>query len=155
MRVPSRFLLTIGLLVCSGLAISLLAFYGCGTSGPSASGVVRLDGQLLPTGWIKFIPQAGTSGPDAGAVIDEGQYRIEKGLQVGEYRVEIQGTRKNPRKKVRDAFSFDSRLVPEEVAVVPSEYNQNSRLTRRVDSGTNTFNFDLEESKGKQAKTGK
>jgi hypothetical protein len=146
---PFRTRLGIGLLTLAGLTLGLLAFYLYGTSTPTASGTVRLDGQPLPTGRIRFVPLVGTPGPDAGAAIEEGKYRVVKGLQVGEYRVEIEGTRKSPKKKVADPFQFGSRRVPEEVEVIPPEYNQQSKIIRKVDRGTNTFDFELEEAKGK------
>src|SRR5262245_24818007 len=91
--------LAIGLPLLSGL---LLLFFGCSQSEPSVSGTVRLDGQPLPEGWIRFVPDAGTSGPDGGAAIREGKYGIPKGLTAGKYKVEIQGMRTVPTKKMRD-----------------------------------------------------
>ncbi len=155
MRLPFHSRLGVGLLTVAGLSLALLAVYLFGASTPTASGTVRLDGQLLPTGRIRFVPLAGTHGPDAGAAIEDGKYRIAKGLQVGEYRVEIEGTRQSSKKKVADPFQFGSRRIPEEVEVIPPEYNQNSKLTRKVDRGTNTFDFDVEEAKSKGAKGGK
>ena len=78
----------------SCLAAGLLLLAGCSKPKPTVTGVVRLDGELLPTGWIKFVPIADTPGPDAGAEIEEGQYQIEKGLREGVYRVEIRATRR-------------------------------------------------------------
>src|SRR5947209_7208985 len=107
-----------GLLVLCGV---LLVFAGV-PSGPTVTGIVRLEGQPLPTGRIKFVPLPGTPGPDAGATIEEGKYRIEKGLMAGEYRVEIQGTRKIPRLV---HAPFPGQLVPDEVPVVAADYNEN------------------------------
>src|SRR5262249_38854954 len=58
-------------------------------SGPTVSGVVRLDGDTLEKGAIRFVPVEGTAGSDGGAVIREGKYNIAKVLKVGKYRVEI------------------------------------------------------------------
>src|SRR5262249_43545093 len=62
----------------------------------TVSGMVRLGGQPLPTGSIQFIPVDGTAGSDTGAVIEEGKYRIPKGLRAGKYKIEIRGLRPRP-----------------------------------------------------------
>jgi hypothetical protein len=139
-----------GLLVLAGLLLLALAW----PSEPTAAGTVRLNGEPLPMGRIRFLPRAG-AGPDAGAAIEEGKYQIAKGLQVGEYRVEIEGIRKSSTKKVRNPYSLGEQLVPDQVQVVAPEYNQNSKLTRVIKTGANALDFDVEEAKGKGAKTGK
>jgi hypothetical protein len=131
------------------LAASVVLCFGCAKSGPTVTGTVRLDGALLPTGSIRFIPIENTPGPDAGAAINEGNYKIEKGLAVGKYRVEIQSFR--PRK---DGTKPRDPLIPpdadEKEAAVAREYNLESKLTREVIPGPNTFDFDV-----KGTKTGK
>jgi hypothetical protein len=77
---------------------------------------------------------------------------VEQGLTVGEYRVEIQGTRKTT-KKIQPPFPGDP--VPDEVPVVAAEYDANSKLTSRIHAGANTINFDVEGIKGKGSKTRK
>src|SRR5262245_39504348 len=78
-----------GLLVLAGL----LLLAGGLKSGPSVRGKVLLDGEPLPRGSIRFVPVKGTTGSDAGSAIHQGEYRIEKDLAGGKYRVEIQSTR--------------------------------------------------------------
>jgi hypothetical protein len=135
----------IGLLLLAGVLLVIAAL----PSGPTVTGIVRLDGQPMPTGRIKFVPLPGTQGPDAGATIEEGKYRIEKGLTGGEYRVEIQGTRKTTR---RVNAPFPGELVPDEVPLVAAEYNDNSKLTSRVNAGANTLDFEVEALKSKGAR---
>src|SRR5262249_16927788 len=79
-----------------------LVVSGCSKNEPTVTGTVLLNGQPLPKGSIRFIPIPPTTGSDAGAAIQEGTgtYRIEKGLTVGKYKVEIRGIRLNPEKKV-------------------------------------------------------
>src|SRR5689334_21251790 len=89
------------LLLC-GLAACSLLFCGCGKPEPSVVGAVLLDGEPLPSGRIRFVPVEGTSGPDAGAVIEDGKYTVGKGLRVGKYRVEIHGVKESTVRKVRD-----------------------------------------------------
>jgi hypothetical protein len=135
------------------LVLGLLFFWGCGGSGPSISGTVRVDGQPLARGWIKFIPLADTPGPDAGATIEEGKYRITKGLRPGDYRIEIQGTRRTPKKVLHPMNP--AQMIQDEVAVVAAEFNQNSTLTRTVKPGTNAMDFDVKGLASKGARPGK
>jgi hypothetical protein len=81
-------------------------------------------------------------GPGGGSPIAEGKYQIAKGLTIGRYRVEIQGTRKTG-KKIRDPI-FRSDLVDEEVDVVPEKYYKNSILIKEVHAGAQTIDFPLE-----------
>src|SRR5215510_3955324 len=53
-----------------------LLLSGCASSDVSISGTVKLDGKPLADGDIQFIPTPGTSGPDAGAVITDGKYKV-------------------------------------------------------------------------------
>ena len=124
------------------LAITLaVSVRGCGTSGPAVSGTVSVDGELLTSGSIRFVPLADTPGSDAGASIAKGKYRIPKGLTVGIYAVEIQGTGKHPERMVLEPMGID--WIPDEVQVVPPEYHRNSKLTHTVELGQNTLDFKL------------
>jgi hypothetical protein len=124
---------------CLGAGLLLAA--GCWSSAPSVEGTIRVEGEPLPKGSIDFLPVEGTTGSGGGVAIQEGKYRIEKGLTVGKYRVEIQGTRRIPGKKV--AHPLDFSLIDAEEAIVPPEYNRNSTLIREVGPGRNAFDFDL------------
>src|SRR5262245_59184815 len=98
-KAPLRGWLTIGLLLLSGLLLIVAA----APSSPTVTGTVKVDGAPLVKGSIEFIPvddngAIADHAPGGGATIQEGTYRIEKGLAVGRYRVEIQGTRKTPQK---------------------------------------------------------
>jgi hypothetical protein len=137
---------------CLLLLVGAMLVYAGIPSKPTAAGIVRLDGQPMLTGRIRFVPLPGTSGPDAGATVEEGKYRVEKGLTVGEYRVEIQGTRKT-NKMVQPPFPGE--WVPEEVPTVAAEYDANSKLTARIHAGANTIDFEVEGVKGKGSKTRK
>jgi hypothetical protein len=128
---------------CFALGLLLLLF-GCSQSEPSVSGTVRLDGQPLPKGWIRFVPDEGTTGPDGGARIREGRYSIPQGLAAGKYKVEIQGMRIVPNKKMRD--SVFGNLVDAEESIVFAE----SPGPRLVSSGGNTHDFELKEARKRQ-----
>jgi hypothetical protein len=105
------------------------------------SGTVKLDGQRLAEGDIQFIPIEGTSGPDAGAVIKDGKYKVaQKGLAGGKYRVSISGYKQSG-KLVQDPLIGPP--VKEIVQIVPKEYHgENSKLVREITRGTNTLDFD-------------
>ena len=129
-----------GLAACS-LLIAGWLIWGWLKAGPSVSGTVRLDGEPLASGSIRFVPVDNTPGPDVGAVIDEGEYRVDKGLAVGTYRVEIQGTEKVPR-KIRIPI-MPVYFIEDEVAAVPPEYNTKSGLVCMIKPGANSYDFDL------------
>jgi hypothetical protein len=134
------------------LCVLLLVAAGV-RSGPTVTGVVRLDGELVPTGWIKFVPIAGTPGPDAGAAIEEGQYQIDKNLREGEYRVEIQATQTMPQ-TVFDPAGPGARVHNQKL-LVPPEFNQNSKLIERVNAGSNHINFEVKGFENKAARKDK
>jgi hypothetical protein len=146
-RTPLLIWSAVGLL----LVCAVLVYAGM-LSTPTVGGIVRLDGQPMVTGRINFIPLPGTSGPDAGTTIEEGKYRVEKGLTVGEYLVRIQGTRQTT-KRVQPPFPGDT--VWDEVPVVAAEFDEKSKLTARVQAGANTIDFNVEGIKGKGAKNRK
>jgi hypothetical protein len=126
---------------------------GCGEpSGPqrfAIQGSVRLDGQALPSGMIRFIPADGNHGTAAAAPIQNGHYEMSTadGPIEGTHRVEIEAT---------DYLGFP---VDDEAAFaaaankrarlpknpVPDTYNRQSTLVAEITAtGTREFNFDLE-----------
>jgi len=75
-------------------AVLLLLFAGCAPDGPQraeVSGTVKFNGELIPEGSINFFPTDGTKGPEAGAVITNGKFRIARadGPVVGKHTVEL------------------------------------------------------------------
>lgn len=124
------------------LGAGLLLLFGCGKSEPSVVGTVFLDGDPLPSGRIRFVPVEGTPGPDAGAVIEEGEYSVTRGLTAGQYRVEIHGNKESILRKERDPLT-PTLLIPAEDEAIPPEYNVKSQLIRTVQAGSNTLDFDL------------
>jgi hypothetical protein len=127
-----------------GYAAGLLLLCGCAGCAPSISGTVKLNGEPLADGDIQFIPIEGTPGPDAGAVIKDGKYKVvQKGLAGGKYRVSIRGYKQSG-KLVPDPLSGPP--VKETVQIVPREYHgEKSKLVREITRGTNPpLDFDLE-----------
>jgi hypothetical protein len=114
-------------------------------SGPTVTGTVRVDGDPLKKGSIRFVPVEGTRGGDAGATIRDGKYRIPKGLTVGKYKVEIQGWRVVPGKPAREPV-FGTLTDAVEVIV----FEESSQIVREVGPGRNTLDFDLKEARKRQ-----
>jgi hypothetical protein len=131
----------IGLLVATGMLAA-----GCGSDQPTVvpvDGVVRIDGQPLRTGTVRFIPAAGRSA--RGQIQSDGSFRLgtyreADGAQVGMSRVAI------------TAFEVPAGNVnpdvdrPRSKSLIPLRYNStaNSGLTFEVKpSGTNHAEFDL------------
>ena len=78
-------------LTLAGLCLSLV---GCGQQGPprvAVSGTVMLDGELLPSGTIHFVP-TGQQGPLVAATVEDGYFELpeEVGPLAGESSVDIQ-----------------------------------------------------------------
>jgi hypothetical protein len=121
----------------------LLLLCGCAGSEPSISGTVKLGGKPLAEGDIQFIPIEGTSGPDAGAEIRDGKYKVvQKGLAGGKYRVSIRGYKQSG-KWVQDPLIGPP--VKEIVQIVPEKYHgEKSTLVREITRGANPLDFELE-----------
>jgi hypothetical protein len=110
-------------------------------SGPTLTGTVLWNGQLLSKGSIALAPIEGTDGPGGGGSISDGKYEVRRGLQPGKYRVEIRSTITLDR-QVRNA-PIPSELVNEEASLIPEQYNSKSTLIREVKPGANVWNFEL------------
>src|SRR5262245_39232003 len=76
----------------------LLAFAGCSTYDGFArvpvKGQVKLDGQPLAEGVIRFIPDKALAGQTVQAVVQNGEYQLDRttGPVAGKHRVEIEAT---------------------------------------------------------------
>ena len=130
------------LVLLIGLASCHLLGCGAGAPGPeraSVSGTVTVDGTPLANGSVRFVPIEGTTGPVAGATVENGKYSVAhaNGPVVGTNRVEIEGVRLTG-KKVPGPMG---RLIDENVAAVPAQYNTQSTLVRQVKPGKNVFDF--------------
>ncbi len=134
-----------------GMLMGLVVLCGCGQSGPrraEVAGSVKLNGQDVIEGAIQFIPIEGTKGPSAGAPIKDGKYHIARtgGVVVGKNRVELRATRKTG-KKVQDPTAKPGTLVEEVGESFPGEYNIDSKMSRDVQEGSNTLDFEIQTKK--------
>ena len=131
-----------------GVALALLFLSsGCGGEAVgeirgSVKGKVTLDGQPVKQGSIRFFPTGGTTGPDAGGHITNGEYKIDldKGVAIGKNRVEIRAN-KPTGKKVK-ALMNDT-MVDEMEEAIPEQFNTKSKLVKSVDKGENEIDFPL------------
>jgi len=135
------------------LCLGLMALSGCRESGnASVHGMVKYQGEPLPTGTIRFFPDAGGR-PAVGQIQPDGSYRLGTkvpgdGAAPGAYSIAIEAIKTTA---VGDA----PKSLEEEIARGPSrskvEYllppkygsKQTSELQKTVESGDNEINFDL------------
>jgi hypothetical protein len=127
-------------------AIILAALASCGDSQArqEITGAVKLKGQPVPDGVIRFEPLENQPTGE-GAQIVNGVYRIpkDKGLIPGKYRVAIYAG--DGRSGAGDA-SPDSPFAGQKPGKerVPPEYNEKSKVVKEVTKGgPNQFDFDI------------
>ncbi|MEQ8634642.1 hypothetical protein [Gimesia maris] len=135
------------------LFVLSLLLVGCGSkqdfSRAAVRGIVKLDGDPLPEGVIRFIPSEDNKGPQASVTIHNGIFSIGKdfGPLVGTNRIEIISTDDG-------GFAPDDEQALEKmkaagikrikVVTIPPEYNRHSTLTESITAeGENELVFEL------------
>ncbi len=149
---PRFFLLAVGLAAVAA---------GCGDSDGlsrhSVSGVITLDGQPLPKGWIEFRPQAEGAVTASASLVKDGHYTIPRreGLVPGGYDVAISAREQASEEPPSQTKALQRLRSPKSGALIaspirfakeliPARYNQQTTLTALVKEGeTNTFNFTM------------
>ena len=109
----------------------------------SITGEVKLDGNPLEQGLIRFFPLESTEGSITSGEIIQGRYHIsgKAGPAIGWNRVEINGTRRTGRMTPKP---FPQRGTMEEtVEAVAPTFNSESVLTYEVKLGNNTADFEV------------
>jgi hypothetical protein len=127
-------------LVAVTAALLVVCLTGCRPQ--TVEGVVTLDGQPLPDGYIAFVPETGTKGPGAGARIEGGKFAVDDANKLfeGVYRVEITAKGETRVKTVDGS----GRRRNAEGQILPARYNTKSTLTAEVKrKQANEFSFDL------------
>lgn len=122
----------------------VLACVGCGYRNDNLAtitGEVKLDGQPLEQGTIRFLPSEGVAGSIASGAIVKGQYRLSgrAGPAIGWNRVELNGTRKTGR-MIEKPFPQHG-TVEEMVEAIPPQFNTTSTIKFEVKRGENTADF--------------
>ena len=132
------------------IVVLLLALAaGCSSAVPTGnvSGEVKLDGQPLKEGLIRFVPADGKSAYSEFPISD-GKYTAV--VPQGDARVEITADRVVRREKMYD--TPDSPLVDVKEEMIPEKYNTASELKYTVTAGPQTKNFELEGAKPTKGK---
>jgi hypothetical protein len=128
--------------VLATILLSVLAA-GCGggpakPSYPSArlEGTVKVEGELLRTGTVQFVPPQGSTASVIEAPIKDGRYIAEK-VPVGKVRVLFTAVRETGRADTKST----SQPVPEVVNIIPDRYRDGLEIEVKADSSSQ--NFDL------------
>lgn len=134
------------LLACCWIFASVA---GCGSSNLAAvSGKVTYDGEPVAEGEIRFIPTSqGKDMPGmSGGKIVNGEYSIpsDKGVPVGNCRVEISARKKTGKQIEAVMPAPPGSMIDETISYIPREYNTASTLTFDVQPGSNSRDFLLE-----------
>ncbi|WP_417383537.1 hypothetical protein [Gimesia sp.] len=136
------------LLLLSSVVLGL-TFSGCSSSEPGperviVTGNVTFDGKPVSQGEIWFIPAAGREAPQAGAIIKEGQYRVENkgGVPIGACQVKITADR--PKEDVKIVADGGPEEIPT-TQYLPARFNDKTELTVEIESSSEpvTKDFDL------------
>jgi hypothetical protein len=123
------------------LAFPFLLLAGCsGGSEGTVSGEVKVDGQPLKKGQIKFVPADGKS-PGVDADVTEGKYTAK--VPPGNVKVEIRGNKVVG--KIR--MAPESPEVEQIEELVAKEYNDQTTLTMTVQKGSQEKNFEVKSRK--------
>lgn len=140
-------------------AVAMLAFGGCGTSGPRlhpATGTVTLDGVPLVDATVSFVPAAGR--PSDGKTDGSGKYTImtngQAGMPSGACKVTVSKFTSQGEMPAMAPSPDDMRKMYEkkkkgevEKGAVPAKYGRadTSGLSADVtaDAAKNVFNFEL------------
>ena len=127
-------------------SLACVVSFTCAGCGPSSdvdkvvvTGRVTLDGQPIPNGEIRFIPDAGTNGPISGGPIKDGVYKAagRGGVPIGEHVVEIRAYRASggPQAAANEGGPAEQYL--------PANYNDQTTLRATIDPSTETQDFEL------------
>ena len=120
----------------SSFVLGLVILAGCGSSEGTISGEVKVDGQPLKDGTIKFVPSDGKSSP-VDAPIKEGKYKAT--LPPGEVKVEIRGNKVVGKIKMMP----ESPEVDKVEELVNEKFNTKSDIKMTIQSGSQEKHFDV------------
>jgi hypothetical protein len=125
------------LLAIAPLCSLLVGCGGTGNNNGVASGEVRIDGALVPRGYITFTPTAKDHGPVVGAPIEDGKYRCDR-VPVGKLTVTFVAEAAEPT-TVYDITTKIEHKIPK--SILPPAYS--GGLPVEITAGENRRDFDL------------
>ncbi len=127
---------------CGGvLLVILLALAGCGdASMADVSGTVKVDGNPLEDGAIRFFPEDSKT-QTTGGFVKGGRYSVK--VPVSVMKVSISAPKVVSWKKLYN--TPDSPKMPVTVEVLPAKYSDERQTELRLDvkPGTNQKDYDL------------
>lgn len=137
------------------LTLLLVAFAGCGESGPTrgdVQGAVTVGGEPIEEGAIVFTPVEGVEGAPMQYKITDGSYvSSEKGVPIGKNSVYISGVKATG----KQSFNFVTGEMSDDfMEIVPAKYNEKTTLEVEVKEGENTFDFELDGKPGRKDDSG-
>lgn len=137
---PNVLRLTLAVTVAPMLAV----LCGCDAQTAPVSGTVTLRGRPVGPGTVIFLPTAGGARSAVGTFASDGRYQLSTfepndGALLGSHRVIIQA-----RSPSESAFG-DEEIVDSRIPLLYAD-PQASGVTARVKPGSNTIDFDLNDS---------
>jgi hypothetical protein len=144
--------LSLAVLACAALGLAV----GCAGSSDdlpreAVSGTVTLDGQLLPSGSISFMPSdssgAGVTTTGGGGTITSGKFSIarETGLVPGSYNVAIYASEESAGRTKPQQVGGGSKPAERAKELIPAKYNTSTELKAEIKKGGgNALTFTLE-----------
>lgn len=122
------------------ICVILLAVAGCGDKVPyphaTVTGMVTVDGQPVPQGYVTFSPMSGGQGPVTGGKIWQGSYRCEQ-VAAGQSKVTFVAEAEEMHTFI-DALGAQ-RQIP--LSILPPRYLMGIDIT--VETGEVAMDFDL------------
>ena len=116
-----------------------LAFAGCNQGPPTGTikGTVKLEGEPVDGGIIRFVPADGNSQP-ADSPLVSGAYSVT--MPLGEKKVEVFWAKDRSGTTEVDTASQGSEQL---IQMIPAKYNNQTTLTHTVVEGEQVRDFDL------------
>lgn len=126
--------------LCFACLAMAAAVSGCGgQEQATVRGSVKLNGEPLKSGTIRFEPVDGRTASAAGVIAD-GRYQVE--MPPGEKRIQISAMKVVGRRQVYEGDP-NSPVVDDVREMIPPQYNSASTLTFSAAPGSQTKDFDL------------
>ena len=130
------------------LSLLPLLVVGCGGGGPddypdmgSVSGTVTMGGNPVSGAIVFFTPVDKANRPSFGTTDDDGYYELRysstvDGAKVGEHSISISTY-------IPPGPDEEGNIQPAQPETIPNKYNSKTELTKTVEAGSQTIDFEL------------